>query len=503
VTTTLKGYTSPLNIIECMEHEQLFGQWFKGESWNGWKAVLRAAYCLPMTPEEITFFKSISGDRDPPTKRVRELWVCGGRRSGKDSVASLIVAYSAALFNGQANSRPGEKACCALLACDRSQAGIVAGYIRSYFENIPPFQAMVTRETMDGLELSNAVNVVVATNSYRSLRGFAILNGTLDECAFYMDETTARSDVATYNALKPGTVTVDGMIVGISTPHKKSGLLFNKWKQHFGKNDPDVLVIQSPSRTLNPTLPAEVVEQALADDPVAAAAEWLAEWRDDISGFVTMEVLDACTDRNVSVRPPQPGCRYVGFVDASSGSGKDSFAVAVAHGEKDGKVILDLAHERRPPFNPSSAIEEAAILLKSYRITSVQGDKYAANFVIEGFAKHGIKYSYSEHDRSQVYLECLPLLTSGRARLVDSKRMLSQFASLERRSLSSGRDVVDHPAGDRHHDDLSNACAGALKLAVGRKPMIVRPEHMEALRARAGAEWGGIGELAYLRRQRY
>jgi hypothetical protein len=447
VTTTLKGYTSPLNIIECMEHEQLFGQWFKGESWNGWKAVLRAAYCLPMTPEEITFFKSISGDRDPPTKRVRELWVCGGRRSGKDSVASLIVAYSAALFNGQANLRPGEKACCALLACDRSQAGIVAGYIRSYFENIPPFQAMVTRETMDGLELSNAVNVVVATNSYRSLRGFAILNGTLDECAFYMDETTARSDVATYNALKPGTVTVDGMIVGISTPHKKSGLLFNKWKQHFGKNDPDVLVIQSPSRTLNPTLPAEVVEQALADDPVAAAAEWLAEWRDDISGFVTMEVLDACT--------------------------------------------------------PSSAIEEAAILLKSYRITSVQGDKYAANFVIEGFAKHGIKYSYSEHDRSQVYLECLPLLTSGRARLVDSKRMLSQFASLERRSLSSGRDVVDHPAGDRHHDDLSNACAGALKLAVGRKPMIVRPEHMEALRARAGAEWGGIGELAYLRRQRY
>jgi len=503
--TATKALSTSLDIVACMEHPKLFGSWFQGESWNGWKAILKAAYALPMSADEVAFFKSVSGDREPPRKKVSELWIVGGRRSGKDSIASLIVAYSAAFFTGQHKLRHGEKCCCLLLACDRVQSGIVAGYIKSYFANLEPLAAMVTRETVDGLELSNSVEVVVATNSYRSIRGFASLVDVLDECAFYLDETTARSDIATYNALRPSTVTVDGMIIGISTPYKQSGLLYDKWKKHFGQNDDRVLVIQSPSRTLNPTLPAEIVEQALADDPVAAAAEWMAEWRSDIAGFVTQEILQACTDHNVAVRSPQQGVRYFGFVDASSGSGKDSFATAVAHAEKGDQAVLDLAHERRPPFNPSSAIEEAANLLKSYRISSVQGDKYAANFVIEGFAKHGIRYTYSELDRSEVYLECLPLLTSGRAKLLDSKRMLSQFASLERRTLPTGKDRVDHPRGDRAHDDLSNSASGALALA-GARSRHPTGEFFknvaEMSRARARDPYGGLGERAYFQRMR-
>jgi hypothetical protein len=90
-----------LNIVAAMDHPGLFGQWFSGPSWDNWRAVLKAAYALPMRDDEGAFFKSVAGDRDPPTKRVRELWVVGGRRSGKDSIASLILGYSAGLFDGQ------------------------------------------------------------------------------------------------------------------------------------------------------------------------------------------------------------------------------------------------------------------------------------------------------------------------------------------------------------------------------------------------------------------
>ena len=108
----VKGYTSTstLDIVQCMEHERLFRSWFEGSSWDNWKAVLKAAYCLPMTAEEIAFFKSVAGDREPPKKRVREFWVVGGRRLGKDSVANLDIGFSAALFTDQDKLRPGERA---------------------------------------------------------------------------------------------------------------------------------------------------------------------------------------------------------------------------------------------------------------------------------------------------------------------------------------------------------------------------------------------------------
>jgi len=56
----------------------------------------------------------------------------------------------------------------------------------------------------------------------------------------------------------------------------------------------------------------------------------------------------------------------------------------------------------------------------------------------------------------------LPLFTSGRARLVDSRKLVTQFATLERRTSAGGRDSVDH--GRNSHDDLCNAVAGALTL---------------------------------------
>ena len=48
-------------------------------------------------------------------------------------------------------------------------------------------------------------------------------------------------------------------------------------------------------------------------------------------------------------------------------------------------------------------------------------------------------------------------------RLIDSSRLVAQFAGLERRTFPTGKDRVDHGRSGR--DDLCNACAGALVLA--------------------------------------
>ena len=60
--------------------------------------------------------------------------------------------------------------------------------------------------------------------------------------------------------------TTGGLLVGISSPYARRGLLWQKYRQHYGK-DGDVLVWAAPSLAMNPTLPADIVEEALAEDP--------------------------------------------------------------------------------------------------------------------------------------------------------------------------------------------------------------------------------------------
>jgi hypothetical protein len=134
-------------------------------------------------------------------------------------------------------------------------------------------------------------------------------------------------------------------------------------------------------------------------------AEWGGQFRDDIGTFVPLELIESAVDAGVLVRPPKPGVNsYRAFVDAASGVGADSFALDIAHGDGN-EVILDLAHEIKPPFSPDPALAEVSSLLKSYGLRSCAGDKYSAGFVIEGFAKLGITYTYSERDRSAIYVE--------------------------------------------------------------------------------------------------
>jgi hypothetical protein len=84
--------------------------------------------------------------------------------------------------------------------------------------------------------------------------------------------------------------------------------------------------------------------------------------------------------------------------------------------------------------------------------------------VVDAFASFGIRYQHSERDRSSIYLDALPLFTSGRVRPLDSKRLVSQFSGLERRTAPNGRDRVDHGPGGS--DDVCNAAAGALVRAI-------------------------------------
>jgi hypothetical protein len=260
--------------------------------------------------------------------------------------------------------------------------------------------------------------------------------------------------------------TVPGaMLLCASSPYAKRGVLWDAYRRHFGKDGP-VLVWKADTRSMNPTVPQSVVDEAAEADPASAAAEYGAEFRADIGAFITREIVDAVTAPGRYELPPMSGISAAAFCDPSGGA-SDSFTLAIAHRDRDtDRGVLDVLRERRPPFSPDDVVAEFAALLKDYGVREVEGDKYGGEWVAERFREHGIAYKAAEKPKSDIYREALPLLNAGRVELVDSARLAAQLCGLERRTARSGRDSIDHAAGA--HDDVANAACGALVRVAGR-----------------------------------
>ena len=162
---------------------------------------------------------------------------------------------------------------------------------------------------------------------------------------------------------------------------------------------------------------------------------------------------------NRSVLSPQPNLTHTAFCDLSGGGGDDA-TLAIAH-ETNGIAVLDLLIDQgartNGTFSPEQAVEKFATILKTYRCTSVTGDRYAAQWPVQAFQKHGIDYRPAEMNRSQIYAAFEPLLNSGKVELLDHPKLLQQLIGLVRTG-----EKIDHAPGD--HDDHANAAAGVLVL---------------------------------------
>src|SRR5262249_61040192 len=151
------------------------------------------------------------------------------------------------------------------------------------------------------------------------------------------------------------------------------------------------------------------------DDPASAAAEYGAEFRTDIEGFLTREVLDAAIVPGRQSLPPGRRVPYVAFCDPSGGA-QDAMTLAIAHlEERQGRAvaILDDLTARRPPFSPEQVVEEFCITLALYDVTTVTGDRYGGEWPREQFRKHGGSYTPGRGGTAELPKRVLPPRTSG------------------------------------------------------------------------------------------
>jgi hypothetical protein len=248
----------------------------------------------------------------------------------------------------------------------------------------------------------------------------------------------------------------EGILLIGSTPYAKRGVLFDGYLKYFGRENAEAICWVSPTTLMNPSYDAEIIAAEIEADPARARAEYYAEFRDDISAFIDRDIVESCVDAGVHERLRRAGQRYFCFIDSAGGSGKDSFAAAIAHQEDDGVVILDAVREYRPAFSPKNVVAEIAQWMKTYGVSGAQSDKWGGEFPIEEFAVHKIVVGASARPKSDLYRDALPLLNSGKCRLLDNSRLISQLCSLEQRTARGGKDSIDHGPGA--HDDVSKRC---------------------------------------------
>ena len=452
-----------MDVISALDDPALFASHFKNDTWQPWRAFLAALFALPMDNDSLALYRTHTGRETAPSTPFKEAALVIGRRGGKSRVLALIATFLATFRDYEPHLAPGEVATIAIIAADRRQARSIFRFTIGLLKAVDMLAEMIVSESGDIITLSNRVVIEIATASFRVTRGYSFAAVLCDETAFWRSEDSAVPDVEIFSALRPGLATIPGSILlNASSPYRKRGVLYNAFAKHYGHDDARVLVWKATTLEMNPSLDPTIVAEAYEEDPDAAAAEYGAEFRNDLSDYIPRSIVDAATMRGRFEIAPMRSQRYVAFIDPSGGTGSDSMTLAIAHREGE-RAILDAIREVRPPFSPEQVTFDFATTLKAYGIKRVTGDRYAGEWPREAIRGNGIEYDLSEQPKSDIYRDFLPVLNSGRAELLDNPRLALQLCGLERRTSRSGRDSIDHAPGA--HDDIANVVAGALLLA--------------------------------------
>jgi hypothetical protein len=452
-----------LSIIEAVKDPELFGHAFEDiKSWQPWMSALKVLFGLKLNATDLARFTEHTGRTVANPDGYTEAWLICGRRSGKSRILALTAAYLACFRDWTPHLAAGERGRILIAARNRDQARGILDFLTGLLLDSPLLHRQVINQTAESLELAGRVTIEVVPSSFKSIRGRTVIAALLDEIAFWdSQETAANPDVEVINAVRPAMATVPGsMMLCASSPYARQGALYEAFDAHYGQDDSPPLVWRAPTRAMNPTVPQAYIDREIAANPARNRSEYLAEWRNDVEGFVSLDTVRACVGSYVE-RGNDSSRRYVAFVDPSGGR-SDSFTMAIGHREGD-HLHIDAVFAKPAPFSPDQVISEFAHILRLYRISAVVGDAYAGDFPRAIFERHSITYSLSKKTRTELYQSLLPHLNSGAITIPDDPILIKQLVGLER-TITGGREKIDHPRSGK--DDLANALAGCAELCV-------------------------------------
>ncbi len=465
-----------MNILDAIQDRRLIKPFLQGNApnlrtWQNWLVETSLSYGLSVKPRYEGLVLKCTGrpldSFQADGLGATVILILSGRRSGKSRNSAVKGAWEACLSGKWELLAPGEMGMVVIICPTKKQGRIIRNYLRAIFSGSPLLEDEVINETQEGFALRNGITIEIMVGDYRTIRGYTLLAAIVDEvCFFGLDaESKVRNDSELIQALMPALATVNGRLICISSKYAKRGWAYRTWKKHWGNPDSKILVWDSDSRTMNPTLSQEIIDAAYAEDAVSARSEYGGMWREDISQWLPLETIESAVIKGRKGLMGRRGISYSFFADISGGRVEDS-CLAIGHQDKESKkVILDMLYVYQAPNSPNEVILDMCSKIKRFSGQRVVADNYSANFVSDAFKANHINFSKCELPKSKLYLELIGNICSGQVEILDHKVLIQQLCSLERRTRSGGKDSVDHPAGQK--DDCANCLAGMVWILQG------------------------------------
>ena len=315
IKTQPRAPGKPITLAAAMRDVRLLGGPFQAPSFWTWMTVAKLFSGEKLDEREAELFRKCTGRSKLPDGPVKTLIFLSGRRSGKDRFMSALAVWLAALAaNWRSVLSAGEDAVVILLGSDFKQARILRRYCQGLIE-APMLAALVSRATETRIEFKNGAVLEIATNDASLVRGRSAI-GILGTEVGYRSTDGASSDEEVISAAEPSMAMIPppgGLLMMASSVHRKAGYMHRRWKELHGNEAEQDLCWLSPSATMNEMIPSSVIEKAIRKDPMRAKADYLSIWRDDISDFLPMDVLESATDFGVRERSPLPNVTFHAF----------------------------------------------------------------------------------------------------------------------------------------------------------------------------------------------
>ncbi len=462
-----------ISMRAALADDRLLRTLLPGPTFAPHRVMLLAARGEKLTDEELEIFFDFTKRETSPTEPVDVLLINAGRRSAKTILGSTLAAYTAACIDFSDVIAPGETCSQIVLAQSSISAQNVFGHLRAVFQNADLLRPMVESMALDEIRLKDRKSLSIRSNSFRKIRGVSAGMICADELAYWHDsEASANSADEVLNSCIPALATTRGQLCLTSSPFGEFGEFHRIFVENFGNmDDPKILCAHGPSMKWNPLLDQAIVDRAMKKNPAKARAEWLAEFRSDVSNYLSMADIEPLIAKKVRVRPPEPGRVYKIFGDFSSGK-SDATTAACGYVAEDGKAVIAHSVTVKAPHSTDVAVERIVNeLCHPYRCNTVVADDFSNGFVQSALARHGVQLQSSKLSKSQIYESFIPIAMGQRCVLLDDpeNRVVDQILGLRTKLQSGGRVSIDH--GDRRgHDDDCNAHLGVIVLLLSRPP---------------------------------
>lgn len=436
-----------------------------------------------------------------PENKYRELVLVCGRKSGKTTMAAVIVLYEVYKLltliedpQDYYGLMPNERIYVMLVGPSKEQVQNVAfDYIKSLAKTSPYLRNFIKNETSEELLFEKNIVVRAQTSSSRSGRGPSTMMIVYDEIAHFLDTRGNLSGTEVYYALQPNLrpLAPDSKSVLISSPAGKQGIFWELFKSgdpvHVLQMAPEHgeepwrAVFQYPTWEMNPKLKFKCLNCPHQDDPKKCSSrcpswelyhqfkhnperfemEYGAMFCDVVNAALSAERILACaTGRPIdftTIDKETP--RVISLDPALTG---DSYALVMGHLDGD-VVVVDLIKywqgDRDHPIRIDLVESFVRQLCQKFNVTHIVLDQYQSASTVQRLRQEGLPIymvNVTQKYNQAAYEHLISRINMEKIIYPKHRRLINELTFLQRKQTGKS---VRYEAAVGYTDDLADALA--------------------------------------------